>query len=345
MSNKNLFIAGTRPEIIKISPVLNKLNAKIMLTGQHYKKEMSEDFLPLIKPSEVINLSLEEFKNFNINRLSISEILKKEILNTNVDNVFVLGDTNTTLVGAIAAKAANKRLLFIESGLRTSDLEQVEEYNRLIVSHLADINFCNHKNNVNNLINEGIDNKKIKLTGSTVFSALKNLNISYDKTNSEDFILLTLHRPENVDDDSRLQDIIESLKEVNHKIIFPIHPRTKNKIETYKSIDLNHIEIIDPIDYKSFVGFIKKSKFIISDSGGLQEEAMILRKPLLIPRKYTERPEMLDIFNLLTYDTKILVKEANSLINGSSNLSETVNNSPLLYGEDEVIEKIINTIK
>ena len=345
MSNKNLFIAGTRPEIIKISPVLNKLNAKIMLTGQHYKKEMSEDFLPLIEPSEVINLNLEEFKNFNNNRLSISEILKKEILNTNVDNVFVLGDTNTTLVGAISAKAANKRLLFIESGLRTSDLEQVEEYNRLIVSHLADINFCNHKNNVNNLIKEGIDNKKIKLTGSTVFSALKNLNISYDKTNSEDFILLTLHRPENVDDENRLQDIIESLKELNHKIIFPIHPRTKNKIETSKSIDLNHIEIIDPVDYKFFVELIQKSKFIISDSGGLQEESMILRKPLLIPRKYTERPEMLDIFNLLTFDTKILVKEATSLINGSSKLLETVNNSPLLYGEDEVIEEIINTIK
>jgi len=345
MKNRNLFILGTRPEIIKISPLLNRLRPKIILTGQHQKKEMIESFLPLIDPSEVINLDLEEFKDFNNKRYQIGNILKNEILKSEIDNVFVLGDTNTTLIGAIAAKESKKKLFFLESGLRTYDLEQVEEYNRLIVSHLADINFCNHQNNVDNLISEGISENKIILSGSTVYSALMNQEILTDKNNSQDFILLTLHRPENVDNNQRLSDIITSLKELNYKIIFPIHPRTKNKLEKYNNIDVEHLSIVDSVDYQEFIELMNKSKFIISDSGGLQEESMILRKPLLIPRKFTERPEMLNVFNLLTYEVNELISESKSLIDETSALLQTIEKSPFLYGDDKVIDKMINSIK
>lgn len=343
MSNY-LFIAGTRPEIVKISPLVNKLNAQVLLTGQHFKKEMIADFLPLINPSNLINLELEEFKDFQKNRYKISELIKSTILKLDCDNVFVLGDTNTTLVGAVAAKSANKKLFFIESGLRTEDLNQIEEYNRLIVSHLADINFCNHQNNVDNLKNEGIKENKIKLTGSTVYSALKRLNISESSNYRNDFLLLTLHRPENVDNQKRLSEIIMGLEKLNYKIIFPIHPRTKDKIESIDNLNTDHIEIIDPRNYDDFVELIKSSKFIISDSGGLQEEAMILRKPLLIPRKYTERPELINIFNLLTYKISEILSNASEIILDKSSLQETVLTNNLMYGQDEVIDKYLDCI-
>ena len=343
MSNY-LFIAGTRPEIVKISPLVNKLNAQVLLTGQHFKKEMIADFLPLINPSNLINLELEEFKDFQKNRYKISELIKSTILKLDCDNVFVLGDTNTTLVGAVAAKSANKKLFFIESGLRTEDLNQIEEYNRLIVSHLADINFCNHQNNVDNLKNEGIEENKIKLTGSTVYSALKRLNISESSNYRNDFLLLTLHRPENVDNQKRLTEIIMGLKKLNYKIIFPIHPRTKDKIESIDDLNTDHIEIIEPRNYDDFVELIKSSKFIISDSGGLQEEAMILRKPLLIPRKYTERPELINIFNLLTYKISEILSNASEIILDKSSLQETVLTKNFMYGQDEVIDKYIDCI-
>lgn len=342
---KNLFIAGTRPEIIKISPLVNELNAQVLLTGQHFKKEMLDDFLPLINPSNLINLELEEFKDFQNNRYLISDLIKSKILELDVKNVFVLGDTNTTLVGAIAAKSANKKLFFIESGLRTRDLNQIEEYNRLIVSHLADVNFCNHENNVRNLKMEGIADNKICLTGSTVFSALHGLDISESTKHKSDFILLTLHRPENVDNEERLRKLISGLKQLNFKIIFPIHPRTRDKIEKLSNLSTEHMEITEPKNYDDFVKLIKSCKFIISDSGGLQEEAMILRKPLLIPRKYTERPEMLNIFNLLTYEVSDILQNASNLIEDSSTLHKKVLHHDYLYGENEVIEKYLTFIK
>ena len=343
--NNYLFIAGTRPEIVKISPLVNKLNAQVLLTGQHFKKEMIDDFLPLINPSKLVNLELEEFKDFNKNRYQISELIKSTILELNCDNVFVLGDTNTTLVGAVAAKSANKKLFFIESGLRTKDLNQIEEYNRLIVSHLADINFCNHQNNVDNLIDEGIAKNKIKLTGSTVYSALKRLNLSESNNYPNDFLLLTLHRPENVDNKKRLKELIMSLEKLKFKIIFPIHPRTKDKIESINGLNTDHIEIIEPRNYDDFVNLIRSSKFIISDSGGLQEEAMVLRKPLLIPRKYTERPEMLNVFNLLTYEVSEILHNASEIILDNSPLQETVLTKNYMYGQGEVIDNYIDCIK
>ncbi len=339
---KNLFIAGTRPEIIKISPLVNVLSSQVLLTGQHFKKEMIDDFLPLINPSKLINLELDEFKDFHTHRYLISNLIKDKILELDINNVFVLGDTNTTLVGAIAAKSAKKKLFFIESGLRTEDLNQIEEYNRLIVSHLADINFCNHENNVNNLRNEGISENKIKLTGSTVFSALEGLGLSEPSKHQSDYILLTLHRPENVDNEERLRSLIVGLKKLNFKIIFPIHPRTKDKITKMENISTEHIEIIEPKNYDDFVNLIKSSKLIISDSGGLQEEAMILRKPLLIPRKYTERPEMLNIFNLLTYEISEILENASSIIENKSTLLKTISEHKYLYGENEVINNFVS---
>lgn len=338
---ENLFIIGTRPEITKIAPVANKLNCKILFTGQHFSKSMTEGFFDLIKNKEIINLNLQKFKNFSDSERYLIHKITEVINKVNPKRVVVLGDTNSTLLGAIASKNINKELYFLESGMRSKDIQQIEEYNRLIVSHLADLNFCNHKSNKINLINEGINKNKIVVTGSTVFSSVllvdKNLNKNYD----ENYILCTLHRPENVDNKSQLISLLKTVNKLNFKTIFPIHPRTKAMLSDFDTKSLKNIKFIKPQNYQDFLELIQKSTFIISDSGGIQEESAIYKKPLLIPRLHTERPEMLGIFNLLVKNNIELYREAKSILMKDSPLLPTVKSSKLLYGKEKAIELIV----
>lgn len=344
MESKTGFIVGTRPELIKISPIVKELNSVVIFTGQHYDKNMSEDFIKLLQCEDIIyiekNKHIEENHLKNISK-KISEIISKR----NIEKFVVQGDTNSTLAGSIAVKSEKKTLYFLESGMRSSEISQIEEYNRLIVSHLADINLCNHESNKNNLINEGINPKKIFVSGSTVFASISNMKIPKENTSIKTpYILLTLHRPENVDNLKELDLLLQSIDQLNKHVIFPIHPRTRKKlkgnIEKYKNITFS-----EPVDYLNFLKLIQNSIFIISDSGGVQEEAAILRKPLLIPRAYTERPEMLNIFNLLTPNINILKEESNKLLSGNSDISKSVKSSELLYGENEVVKNIKNLIE
>lgn len=339
MQDKITFILGTRPEIIKIAPLAKKLNSEFIFTGQHFNKNMSDDFFHLLDSENIVNLKLSKEKRSSVKTMSyeISLILQK----SESKKIVVQGDTNSTLAGAIAAKFTNKKLFYLESGMRSGDLMQVEEFNRILVSHLSDMNFCNHKTNRENLIKENIPKEKIFLSGSTVFSSLLLINDEDIKNSYENYILLTLHRPENVDKKNKLFDILCSIDELNEKVIFPIHPRTKDKIDL--SIFTN-ITFIEPQNYITFIELMKNSKFIISDSGGVQEEAAILRKPLLIPRRHTERPEMLGVFNLLTEDTKDLFTESQKILNTTSDLVTKVMTSKLLYGKEEVIDKIRDVI-
>ena len=342
MKSKIAFIAGTRPELIKLAPVINLMNPYVIFTGQHFDKNMSDDFFNLLKCDEIVNLDFNPSVSQNYTKDMTKEIASS-LKELKIDKVVVQGDTNTTLAGGVAAKSINKLLYYIESGLRTYDFSQVEEYNRVIVSHLADFNFCNHITNKQNLINESIDNKKINVTGSTVYSSVKQVKLDVKEINDKEYILLTLHRPENVDNLDRLNEIMEAINSLNFQTIFPVHPRTKNMLNL-KQNKYENISFVEPQEYEVFLNMARNSKFIISDSGGLQEEAAILRKPLLIPRKFTERPEMLNKFNLLVPTPKELISESSKLINNRSELLVSIENSNLLYGEDEVITKIVNII-
>lgn len=342
MKDKVVFIAGTRPELIKIAPVVNAVNASVIFTGQHFDKNMSDDFFNLLKYEEFISLDHNP-KDTTSHLKETAHKIALGIDKLDFNKVIVQGDTNSTLAGSIAAKSRNKKLYFIESGMRSKDLSQIEEYNRVIVSHMSDVNFCNHWSNKVHLLNENIAEERIFLTGSTVFASVNGVELGDNPILKTDYILLTLHRPENVDKIDKLLALLEIIDKLNYPVIFPIHPRTK-KMLNGKDSEYDNISLIDPQDYPDFIKLISNSKFLISDSGGVQEEAAILRKPLLIPRNYTERPEMLNIFNILTPTTETLKGEAVKLINGDSPLANTVQNSNLLYGEEEVIEKIVNAI-
>ena len=341
---KILIIAGTRPEITKLSPLINNLKSNVILTGQHHSKDMRENFLTLLDTSNIEKFDIEGYENFGVNKYKIVNNLSNFLKKRKEELIIVLGDTNTTLSGAIAAKASNKKLLFLESGMRSYDLNQIEEFNRVIVSHMADYNFCNHKTNVDNLLKEGVDKKKIFLTGSTVYSSINNIERTV-KIDESDYILLTLHRPENVDDIQKLSLLINGLSKIESKIIFPVHPRTKQKLENNNIEKFSNINYIEPQDYKAFLSLIANSRFVISDSGGVQEECMILRKPLIIPRDYTERKEMLGIFNILTPSVDQVISQAQKLIEGKSLLDKNILSNNLLYGKSEVIENMADLIK
>lgn len=335
IDKKPLFILGTRPEIIKTYPLINQLEADVLFTGQHFNKSMSNYFFDLIKISEIHKIDIS-YKNTSHNK--ITDSIKDQILKINPLNVIVQGDTNSTLYGAVAAKYLNKKLYYMESGQRSYDLSQVEEYNRYIVSQIADVNFCNHQNNVDSLLKEGIDKNKIHLTGSTVYASLSGIlnDIDMNFKPSEPYILVTLHRPENTDNLKKLFDILGKLNNLECKINFIIHPRVDTKDINTKINKFNNVNIIKPTNYKNFIEYVIGSKFIISDSGGVQEEAAILNKVLIIPRKYTERPELLKSYNFLAKNTTELIQLANKALNNKL----LVESSKLLYGKSDVINKM-----
>lgn len=328
--SKNLFVIGTRPEFIKISPIANSLNAKILFTNQHFSQNMSKAFYSLVKNCEIIKIK----KSNNLIQHDIKEYIKK----INPDNVTVQGDTNTTLLGAVAAKSLNNvKLFYLESGIRNYDLREIEETNRILISYLANINFVNHENNKNNLIQEKVPGK-IFVTGSTVYASLLEQGLINDNIKSEDFILVTLHRPINVDYVPRLKSILNAIDSIGVKVIFPIHPRTEKILNVNK---FKNIELIKPLSYKKFINILKKSKLVISDSGGLQEECVIFRKPLIIPMKHPVRPELVNKFNIMAHEPKKILIEANRFYKGNSIFSEISSIDNNIYGKEDSIEKIL----
>lgn len=307
LKKKILVSFGTRPEIIKLAPIINllkkkKSNFKLIYSGQHYSKNMRDIFLNKFKIHKIdydLKLGSEKkSKNFlNAFFLNFKKILKSE----KPEYLIVQGDTNTSLVSALAAKDINNdgklyiKIVHVEAGLRSYDPSMPEEINRIIVDHVSDLLFAPTMIQKKILINEGIK-KKISIVGNTISDSLKNKKF---KKLKEEFFLLTIHRFENVNNKKRLTKIINIMEKISKiykmKVIFPCHPNTQNKIINYKIKTSKKINIINPIDYDNFLILLKNCKIVFSDSGGLQEEACILKKHIITFRNNTERPETLEI--------------------------------------------------
>jgi len=234
---KLAIIIGTRPEIIKLSPIIRlakKSSTDVIFTGQHYDYDMGLQFI------EELNLRTPDYKLKLSNRnpayqtAEMIQKLAKIFMNTNPDTVIVEGDTNTVLAASIASLKSKIPLSHVEAGLRSFDWRMPEEHNRIIADHASELLFAPTSISKHNLLNEKVHGK-IFVTGNTVIDAIKhNIKLAEKKFTinylDEDFVLLTLHRAENVDDKKTLINIIKALIESKEKIIFPIHPRTKKKI-------------------------------------------------------------------------------------------------------------------
>ncbi len=297
------FIGGARPNFIKIAPLLmlfdqeSSFNNIFINTGQHYDKALSENIikdLNLRKPD--YNLGIGSGSHI----YQISEIMgryEKFLFADKPDLVIVFGDVNSTIAAALAAKKNGIKVAHVEAGLRCYDDNLPEEINRRLTDSLSDILFTPSKNENLNLKKENIT-KNVFFVGNIMIDSL----ISFFKKNSDKPIfpnidgLITLHRPENVDEKKNFQSILKSIEKwtKKHKILFPIHPRTKKnlmKFNLLKKLEkINNLNLVSPLSYSEFLLQLKESKFIITDSGGIQEEASFLGKPCFTLRKNTERP-------------------------------------------------------
>ena len=338
---KIAIVLGTRPEIIKMASVIDEIknrNQELLLihTGQHYDKEMSENFFIDLKlPTPDYNIHVgsgSHGKQTGKMMEGIEEVLLKE----KPDILLVQGDTNAVLAGALVASKLHIPVGHVEAGLRSFDETMPEEINRLGADICSRFYFVPTEESAINLIMEGISRKRIFITGNTVVDAcFRNLKIAearsvddYDKSladididNMDNVVALTMHRAETVDVKERLENVIDALEELSDmNIIFPIHPRTKKMMENFdlfdKLNDMGHVHIIKPVGYLDFLLLLSKSTFILTDSGGLQEEAITLNVPALTLRYNTERPETVTSGgNILVGSNKdIILKNARKII-------------------------------
>ena len=304
-------IIGTRPEIMKLYPVITELKKKkiqyfVIHTGQHYSYELDEVFfrnLQLEKPD--FNIKVGSKSPGNQTGLMISRI-EKILQKNKPDVVLVPGDTNTTLAGAIAAKKLDIPVGHIEAGLRSFDETMPEEWNRRMVDHCCDLLFAPTKISQGFLRDENIPKNKIFVVGNTIVDAvLKNTKhakkskiLTKLEIKPKKYFLVSIHRKENVTNPKRFKDLIKSLKllkkEFGVPIIFPIHPRTKKAAKDYQ-ISLEGINLINPADYFDFLQLQMNAQLVLTDSGGVQEETCILKVPCVTLRDNTERPESVKV--------------------------------------------------
>ena len=304
-------ILGTRPEIIKMYPVIKECNKQnleyfIIHTNQHYSENMDAIiFRDLGLKKAEYNLMVGS----GIHGLQTGRMLGKieEILIQRKPSiVLVQGDTNTTFAGALVASKLGVKIGHIEAGLRSHDKSMPEEINRVLTDHISDYCFSPTNYAKKNLLDEGIPSNKIFVTGNTVVDVvLKYLNIAKKSpildslgVKKKEFILVTVHRQENVDNKEKLQSIIKALTCITKKygmpIIYPVHPRTKKMIDAFK-ISAGHIITTEPTGFFNFFNLESNARLILTDSGGVQEESCILNVPCVTLRDNTERQETVQI--------------------------------------------------
>lgn len=361
-----LFIFGTRPEAIKMAPLIkefqkyDEFNIKVCVTAQH--RQMLDQVLELfeIKPDFDLNLMKPNQDLYDITSnvlLGLRDIFKCYI----PDLVFVHGDTTTTLGASLASYYQKIPVAHIEAGLRTNDIYSPfpEEINRQLTSRVASYHFAPTETAKRNLLKEGVEAKSIFITGNTVIDALlevahklnsKKLQINGYEVTDRNFILVTGHRRENFGDG--FLNICEAIRSIalEHKdidIVYPVHLNPNVQKPVFEILgNTKNIYLIQPLDYEPFVYLMSKSHIILTDSGGVQEEAPSLGKPVLVMRDTTERPEALKAgtVKLVGISKNLIVEEINMLlINKDIYMKMSTAHNP--YGDGKACEKIVKAVK
>ena len=296
---KILHIVGTRPNYVKAAPVIAALEGQpysqlCVNTGQHSDKTMSSNMIKSLGMNPPnINFYLKESNPF----LRLGEIISnvaKTIEIESPDLVMVYGDVDSTLAGAYAAARLQVPVAHVESGLRSFDRTMPEENNRILIDQLASIHFITEPSASFNLLKEG-HKESLHFVGNTMIDSLVKLQSSMNLGDSiERRVLLTFHRPSNVDNISFFKELYEVCLNMSCPIVWPIHPRTKNSLKSFDLFEsfnsLKNMKIVPPMDYAEFLKIMSNSSVVITDSGGIQEETTFLNVPCLTIRKNTERP-------------------------------------------------------
>ena len=299
-----VIVLGTRPEIIKLAPVIRALGdrAYVIHTGQHWDDSMAGQFfrdLGIGEPDRKLTGMSGKTRGDQI-ASAIAE-LSEEFRLRRPSAVVVQGDTNSTSAGAQAASYAGIPVAHVEAGLRSHDRSMPEELNRLVVGVLSDLHCAATEMNRSNLLAESVSESSVYVTGNTVVAATLE---ALSRTSGESVqgfssgrkrILATIHRPENTDDAQALRRIVEDLANADAEVIFAVHPRTASAIEKFGLTDaLGDIDLRTGLGHSAFLALAQNADLIVSDSGGVQEEVTVLKKPLLVVRQSTERPESVE---------------------------------------------------
>jgi UDP-N-acetylglucosamine 2-epimerase (non-hydrolysing) len=310
---KIAIILGTRPEIIKMSPIIRECEKQsidyyILHTGQHYSYDMDKIFFDQLKlPHAKYNLDIGSGKHGEQTAKMLSGI-EEILIKDRPDVVLIQGDTNTVLAGTLAASKLQIKIGHVEAGLRSFDRTMPEETNRIIADHTSDYLFASTETSKKYLLKEGIPKEKIFVTGNTVVdAAYQNLEISKQETDilnklgleKNKYIVATVHRAENVDSKERLGGILMGFSQIYREfvipIVFPIHPRTAKMIGEFGLKLPEGTRLIKPLGYLEFLQLESSARLILTDSGGVQEESCIFRIPCVTLRDNTERPETVEV--------------------------------------------------
>jgi UDP-N-acetylglucosamine 2-epimerase (non-hydrolysing) len=309
---KVAIVLGTRPEILKLAPVVRAckrrdIDFSLVHTGQHYSEGLDEVFF------ETLDLPTPEY-HLDVGSSSHGEQTGRMLIELEAilqdltpDVVVVQGDTNSVLAGALAASKLDTDLAHVEAGLRSFDREMPEEINRRVTDHVADFLFAPTEEAAQNLRNEGLTDERIFVTGNTIVdTVLANRTLAAERStvleehriDDEEFLLLTAHRAENVDDRERFEEILDGVSrfaaEQEMGVLYPIHPRAKKQLDAFGLALPPEIHALEPLGYLQFLALEDAASLVFTDSGGVQEEACILGTPCVTVRTTTERPETVE---------------------------------------------------
>jgi UDP-N-acetylglucosamine 2-epimerase len=360
-----VLVIGARPQIIKSAPIIHEvswdadIDFQIVHTGQHYDFEMSRIFFGELElPDPVVNLGVGSGSHaWQTGKIMIG--LEKTIEKLEPELVLVPGDTNSTLAGALAAVKLHVPVAHVEAGARSYDMSMPEEVNRRLTDHCSRMLFAATENCVKNLLREGISEDQILLTGDTMYDALLKHKTGavrsriLEKLGLEvgEYAVLTVHRPENVDDPEALKAIMEAMIELKElAIVFPVHPRTMERLKATGLLrrvkEAEHVKLVDPVGYHEMLRLVKDSKMVFTDSGGLQKEAFWLHTMCITLRERTEWVETVELgANMLVGNNKnVIVRKARECL-AVEGLRTKLKGLPNLFGEGNASPKIIDALR
>lgn len=342
---KILIIVGARPNFMKAAPICAEMrrradvfDVKIVHTGQHYDAAMSDSFFKDLRlPEPDFHLGVGSASHSE-QTAKVMLAFEPIVISEDPDRVIVVGDVNSTVACALVASKLGVNVAHVEAGLRSFDRSMPEEINRIVTDSISDLLFTTEESANENLLREGVAADKIKFVGNVMIDSLvQNLDRAKDSKvvadlglRTGEYAVVTLHRPSNVDTREKLEPLVRTLAEIaeNIPVVFPVHPRTRAKIDEF-AIDASSLRLIEPLGYIDFLSLYSQAKFVMTDSGGLQEETTYLGIPCLTIRENTERPVTIDLgTNQLVKDPFSLKAAALKVVNSTGN---SIRNVPPLW--------------
>jgi UDP-GlcNAc3NAcA epimerase len=351
-------VLGTRPQIIKSTPIVNEalkqgLDMQIIHTGQHYDPALSEVFFEeLSPPKPLANLNVGSGSHI-YQTAEIMLRLEKYLVEKTPSLVLVPGDTNSALAGAIASVKQGIKLAHLESGARSYDMKMAEEINRRLIDHCANILFAATNNCKKNLENEMVTGA-IFQTGDTMYDVFLKFKdkasipdiIDKLSLENQEYIVLTMHRAENVDDPEKITSLLKAIQNTGMTVVFPVHPRTKERLkENGISLSGTNIKAIDPVGYIEMLALLRNARIAITDSGGLQKEAFWSKTPCITIRDRTEWTETVDLgVNFITdIDPARISKALLEIQKNYDDIKSRFKSNP--FGDGKASEKIVRILK